>query len=86
MDSKKLAKKLILKNSEIDTLLHIRLGRNLKRLRLSKKLSLNNLSKLICVSSYSLKKIEKGEKEKIDLVTLEKIRFHLGSTFGELLD
>ena len=59
--------------SGIDTTFYIRLGRNLKRLRIAKKLDYTTFSKLSCVSLYSLKKIEKVEKENIDLLTIEKI-------------
>jgi DNA-binding Xre family transcriptional regulator len=82
----KLTKKLTQRSSAIDTLLFIRLGRNLKKFRLSKKASCATLSKLSSISSYSLKKIEKGEKENIDLLTLEKIRSSLNVSFSDLLD
>ena len=86
MDIDKLAKSLSKKTSGIDTTLYIRFGRNLKRLRLAKKLDYTTFSKLSCVSSYSLKKIEKGEKENIDLLTVEKIRKTLNVSFSDLLD
>jgi len=44
------------------TTFYIRLGRNLKRQRIAKKLGYTDFSNLSCISSYSLKKIEKGEK------------------------
>ena len=86
MDVDKLAKKLRQKNSGIDTTLYIRLERNLKILRLAKKLDYTTFSKLSCISSYSLKKIEKGEKENIDLLTVEKIRKTLNVSFSDLLE
>ncbi len=86
MDIDKLAKKIRQKTSGIDTTLYIRLGRNLKRLRLAKKQDYRTFSKLSNISSYSLKKIEKGEKENIDLLTIERIRKTLDVNFSDLLD
>lgn len=61
------------------------LGKNIKEIRESKKLSVNKLSQIAKVGQSTISQIETGQRQSLRSETLEKIAKALGVTTNDLL-